>query len=171
MEDNTLLAEKETVVEKEKAVPKKLKRSDKQSSVMDKPNYDLIEELTPEEREALKDEEEITPEESPEARKQKRFRVKIAAIAMATIGVLSAGWVTYNIITIANVSSQVATVTADYSINMTKYLIKISALDGANKGNELIETYPEELQDKTETSIKSNWFDKLCNLISRIFGG
>ena len=46
-----------------------------------------------------------------------------------------------------------------------------SAIDTTKKGMEFIETFPEEEFDAGEAGKKSNWFDKLCNFFSGLFGG
>ena len=168
-----LMSDKETVVEKETPKKEEHRQSEKKvkPAVIDTPNYDLIEELTPEEREAIKEAEEKPEEESFEAKRKKRIRIRIASIAMAVIGFMSLSWTAYNIASIASVNTQITAVATEYSINIAKYALKIKALDGLNNGNELIETYPEELQDKTEIIPQSNWFDRFCNWLSRIFGG
>lgn len=77
-----------------------------------------------------------------------------------------------NVIAIDQMSSNLAGIEYElYEVNLPKYLKDIADLDTTKKGMEFIETFPEEEFDAGEAGKKSNWFDKLCNFFSGLFGG
>lgn len=118
--------------------------------VIEKPNYDLIENAK------------LKPKKS---RKSLKKIIFCCALAMASIGCVT------NCVIIDNLSSQYIAVEDSYNLNLFKYLKNINNLNASNKSLELFETYPEELQNPSSLGKSSNWFDKITNFIAGLFGG
>lgn len=128
-------------------------------NVIEKPNYDLIEENK-----------KVVKFKSTQKLKKKPSK-KAASIAIACALAFTAGIAVANCVIIENMNSSYIQIDETYQLNLASYLRNISNLDQAQKGMEFIETYPEEMLDAGDTGKKSNWFDRLCNFIAGIFGG
>lgn len=128
-------------------------------NVIEKPNYDLIEEN----RKVIK--------LKQSDKKKKTNSKKVAGIVMAcTLGASALVCVT-NTIIIDNMSSNFTQIDETYKMNLKKYLKHIYDLDTTKKSMEMIETYPEDMLDAGDLGKVSNWFDRLCNFIVGMFGG
>lgn len=142
--------------------------SAKSSSVIESPNYDLIETLSPEQREKIfKIEEE--KEEVNAKPKTNKFKIIMFSILFAIFGI----WGIVNIATLDNISSQISDISYEYNMNLLQYLNNLHNLDITNSENmqNLFETIPKEDLPATSIGEQSNWFDRFCNFISGLFGG
>lgn len=153
--------------ESQKQVAQKTIASAKSSSVIESPNYDFIETLSPEQRQKIF-KEEVKEEESVKA-KPKRFKLIIFSILFAIFGV----WGIINIATLDNLSSQISNLSYEYDMNLIRYLDYLCRIDITNSDNmqNLFETIPKEDLPATSMGEQSNWFDRFCNFISGLFGG
>lgn len=154
-------------IEKKEEEAEVAKIESKVSQVIEKPNYDLMEQLTPEQHEKV-----FKIEKEQQAKPQVKFgRLKwiVLSVLLAIFGV----WGIVNISTLDSLSSQVANVESNYSINIVKYTNKLIALDGASADNmeKLLPTIPDQQTQPTEIGQQTNWFDRLCNFIGGLFGG
>ena len=139
----------------------------KVSSVIEKPNYDYIETLSDSQREKVfKIEKEEKVIEKP---KPSKIKIWVMGILLAIFGVWGIG----NIITVENVGAQIAEVSTEYSLNLATYLKNLTSLDATNSENmnNLFQTIPEEESPASEVGQQSNWFDRICNFITGLFGG
>lgn len=101
-------------------------------------------------------------------KKKKKFRLKLITVVYAIILALSAGWITYNAVELTKTNYQIV-----------QYLVKIDQLDTANQVENgdgtvitsIVEVETRELSEPTKTQPQTNWFDRLCNFFSNIFGG
>lgn len=141
-------------------------RASQKSLVIEKPNYDFIESLSPEEEKKVYKIDRKRAEEKPSTF-AKRLRTALFALV---VGVCSI-WGIINIVDIANLQSEISAVSEQYKINLANYLLKLGTIDSANSYNELFETYPETPSAPSSIAKQSNWFDRLCNFIARLFGG
>lgn len=142
-----------------------VKEESKIVSVIEKPSYDEIEELSQEERKKIF-KINIGQETS---QKPKRFKLMIVSLLIAIFGI----WGIINVATIDSVSSQIVEVSTQYELNLANYLKNLYMLDATNSENmeNLFETIPEEGGKVTQIEGKSNWFDRFCNFLSGLFGG
>ena len=136
------------------------------SSIIEKPNYDYIEELTPEEEQKVY---KIEKEKQTAKPKYARKRLRIALFSLV-LSVCSI-WGIINIISISNLQSQISAVTETYQLNLFNYLSKLATLDTASNYNELFPTYPEAQNPPASVEKSSNWFDRFCDFIAGLFGG
>ena len=128
-------------------------------NIIEKPNYDLIEEN----KKIVK--------LSKKSETKKINKKKVAGLVMAcTLGASALICVT-NTIILDNMNSSVVQIDKTYNINLVDYLKNINNLDATKKGMEFIETYPDELLDAGDLGKQSNWFDKLCSFLGGLFGG
>lgn len=138
---------------------KKEEKQEVSQNVIEKPNYDLIEENK-----------KIVKLKKNEKKKKANSK-KVAGIVMAcTLGASALVCVT-NTIIIDNMSSNFTQIDETYKLNLRKYLKHIYDLDTTKKSMEMIETYPEDMLDAGDLGKVSNWFDRLCNFIGGMFGG
>lgn len=152
----------------DKTQPVQEEASAKSSSVIESPNYDLIETLSPEQREKIfKIEEE--KEEVKAKPKTNKFKIIMFSILFAIFGI----WGIVNIATLDNISSQISDISYEYNMNLLQYLNNLHNLDITNSENmqNLFETIPKEDLPATSIGEQSNWFDRFCNFISGLFGG
>lgn len=167
-EKNVLQQKTQTPVqEKEELVEEEVEVESKVSSVIEKPNYDYIETLSDSQREKIfKIEKEEKVKEKP---KPSKIKVWVAGILLAIFGV----WGICNVVTVENVGAQIAEVSAEYSLNLAKYLKNLTSLDATNSENmnNLFQTIPEEESPAADVAEQSNWFDRICNFITGLFGG
>ncbi len=154
--------------ESQKQVAQKTIASAKSSSVIESPNYDFIETLSPEQRQKIFKEEEVKEDVSVKA-KPNRFKLIIFSILFAIFGV----WGIINIATLDNLSSQISNLSYEYDMNLIRYLNNLYQIDITNSDNmqNLFETIPKEDLPATSMGEQSNWFDRFCNFISGLFGG
>lgn len=148
--ENLIAKQYEVAVEEEKQVSQ---------NIIEKPNYDLIEENK-----------KLVRLKTRKTEKKKSNK-KLASIAIVCGLAVSALISITNCVIIENMNANYVQIEETYKLNLSKYLKNINNLDQAQNGMELIETYPEDLLDAGDIGKKSNWFDRLCNFIGGIFGG
>lgn len=125
-------------------------------TVIETPNYDLI------------DVKETGLKFDEKTKVKKRFRQRIFIGVFCFVFAICAGWVVYNSIEINNTNYQIV-----------NYLIKIDQLDQINQvqsgDGSLISTVvpiePAPLAEPTETQPQTNWFNKFCNWLTKVFRG
>lgn len=150
--------------EKDKLIQEQYKTETQQQesqNIIEKPNYDFIEEN----KKVVKLRKKIT--ENKKSSKTKNRKV-ILAFGLAICSVLCVT----NITLLDNYSSSLSQIESEfYDVNLPKYLKNIANLDTTKKSMEFLETYPTEMQEAGDLGEETNWYDKLCNFISGIFGG
>lgn len=178
-EETTLLLEKETkepVTEKAKetSVEKEEKKSLKRlfeekkelETVVETPNYDKIEELPPETRKRIF-------KLKKESEKKSKFKIN-KKLKMAIIGIafciLGAFCITTSI-EISKASQNLQQIESEYSASLASLIQKINSTETGNRMLSLFETFPEESLSASSFYESSNWFDRLCNFLSGLFGG
>lgn len=155
------------VSQSEKQIEKETKKSEA-SSVIEKPNYDMIEELSEEEREKVYviEKEEVKPQTS---KKPSLFKKIVVGILFGIFGI----WGIVNLTQIDLISSQVAEVSSEYNMNLVTYLNNLRNLDATNSENmqNLFDTIPDQEIKASGIEKQSNWFDRFCNFLGGLFGG
>lgn len=136
------------------------------SSTIDSPNYDFIEELTPQEAEKVYKLE----REKSEAKPKNVFK-KLRLALFSLIAGVCLVWGIVNTVQIAQLQDQINLANQEYQLKLGQYLSKLATLDSVSSYNELFETTPEEMLPPASMPEKSNWFDRFCNFITGIFGG
>lgn len=120
----------------------------------------------------------IEAETQQKPTKSKKFRYKLIAIGYALVLAICIGWTIGNAIAINNQAGALTTASTSYEINVVKYTMKIAQLDGievSDSADEFspitsgFELQPEPLQHPTDYTTSTNWFDKLCNWLSKLF--
>ena len=152
--------EKEILIAQQyEKIEQKEEKQEVSQNIIEKPNYDLIEEN----KKIVKIKQKTYS--------KKKSNKKLASIAIAcALGVSSVIAIT-NCVIIENMSANYMQIDETYKLNLAKYLKNINNLDQAQNSMEFLETYPEDLLDAGDTGEKSNWFDRFCNFIGGIFGG
>ena len=110
-------------------------------------------------------------------KRNKKFRVKLLAVTYALVIGICAGWTIGNAIAINNQASILELTKTDYELNL-KYIQKLGQLDTeiTDDNDEFspissaVELQPLPLTSPTDYEKTSNWFDKLCNWLSNMFG-
>ena len=161
--------EKEKLIEKQyekEEAPQQDQKEEKvfkqevSQNIIEKPNYDFIQES------------DMVVKLSRKENAKKKPRKKRLSLFLSIALGISAIICVSNVIAIDQMSSNLAGIEYElYEVNLPKYLKDIADLDTTKKGMEFIETFPEEEFDAGEAGKKSNWFDKLCNFFSGLFGG
>lgn len=151
-------------VESQEAVQSQPQASN--SLIIEKPNYDFIETLSPEQRERIFTEEKPEEEAKPKANK---FKVILFSILFAIFGI----WGIINITTLDSLGSQISDITTEYNMNLISYLNNLHNLDATNSQNmeNLFQTIPTDPLPPNSIDEQSNWFDRFCNFIAGLFGG
>ncbi len=139
--------------------PKEEKTQQVSQKVIEKPNYDLIEEN----KKIVK--------LKKKTKTKSVNKKKVASIALACALGASAVVCVSNAILIDNMSSSFVQIDETYKLNLAQYLQNIYKLDTAKKGMEIVETYPDDLLDAGDLGEYSNWFDRLCSFLGGLFGG
>ena len=132
------------------------------------PNYDMIKEISPERRKKIYKVEKIENEDKP---KPFTFNKKLKIILFSLIFFVAGAFFVSSGVQLIDASNRLAATEATYSTNLPKLIKKINGIDNSNTALELIDTYPEEVEDPSTISKDTNWFDKICNFISGLFGG
>lgn len=155
------------VSQSEKQIEKETKKSEA-SSVIEKPNYDMIEELSEQEREKVYviEKEEVKPQTN---KKPSLFKKIVVGILFGIFGI----WGIVNLTQIDLISSQVAEVSSEYNMNLATYLNNLRNLDATNSENmqNLFDTIPDQEIKASGIEKQSNWFDRFCNFLGGLFGG
>lgn len=139
----------------------------KVSSVIEKPNYDYIAELSESQRKKVYV---ISHEEAVQPKKRVS---KLTAIVISLLFAIFGVWGIVNIATIDNLAGQITEVSTEYELNLINYLKNLYSLDATNSENmeNLFETIPDESLPPEQIAKQSNWFDRFCNFIAGLFGG
>lgn len=177
-EETTLLLEKEVEASTEKKVKKiviekKNKESLKtlfssqepdSSKVIEKPNFDKIDELPQEKRSKIF---KLKRTERTSTKTNKKLKVALLGLAFC---ILVAFCITTTI-NIVKVNSRLEGLQNSYNASLSDLIQKIYSTETGNRSLNLFETFPEE--DLTASSIyeSSNWFDRFCNFLTGLFGG
>ena len=134
-----------------------------------RPNYDMIQEISPEKRKKIYKVEKVESEEKP---KPFAFNKKLKTILFAIVFIVAGAFMlTSGIELIDAANSLSSSQTTYYDIKLPGLIKKIDGIDNSNKALELIETYPDEIEEPSSISKNTNWFDRICNFISGLFGG
>ena len=138
------------------------------STIIERPNYDFIEELSPEQREKIF---KIEEQEKKSETKPKTSKIKsiVIAILFAIFGV----WGIINIATLDSLGGQISDISTEYDMNLISYLNNLHNLDATNGENmeNLFQTIPKDDVPPSSIGEQSNWFDRFCNFIAGLFGG
>ncbi len=161
--------EKSSDMQPSKTATAEPKSSADNSLIIETPNYDMIETLSPEQRKKIFKIEENVKSESEAKAKPNRFKIIMFSILFAIFGI----WGIVNIATLDNISSSLSEITAEYNMNLASYLNNLHTLDGTSAENmeNLFETIPKDDFPPNSIGEQSNWFDRFCNFISGLFGG
>lgn len=146
----------------------KLALKEKEKTVVETPNYDMIKEISPEKRKQIYKLEKSLPKQEA---KPFAFNKKLKIILFAIVFLLGGAFCLTSGIDMINSSTAMQVAQTEYELSVSKLIKKISKIDSGNKTLELIETYPDELKEPSSIDESSNWFDKICNFISGLFGG
>lgn len=161
-QNEDFVKEKEILIQQQFSENKAMEETSMQQTsqkVIEKPNYDLIEE----DKKIVK----LKKTDKPKSKSKKR----VAGIVLACTLGASAIVCVANTFVLENLNSQFLQIDEIYKFNLASYLKNIYNLDVTQKSMEMIETYPEEILDAGDLGQKSNWFDRLCNFIGGLFGG
>lgn len=155
--------EKETLIQQQFETEAKTETENKTANqnIIEKPNYDLIEEN----KKIVKLGRKKQDKQKPESKKKNWF------LALAIAFGLSATICVTNAVIIDNMQSSIVSLDETYQLNLAKYLKNLAKLDTTKESMEIIPTYPEDLNEAGDIGEKSNWFDRICNFIGGIFGG
>lgn len=132
------------------------------------PNYDLIKEISPEKRKKIYKIQKIEPSEKA---KPFSFNKKLKIILFSLIFFVAGAFCLTSGIQLIDASSSLSISQTTYEANVLKLIKKIHKIDNSNTALELIDTYPSEIEEPSSISKDTNWFDKICNFISGLFGG
>jgi hypothetical protein len=197
MEDKELMTEKQTEVqsrtatailekEEEKPVDKskinlqklreelerekqfKAESKKKERAVVETPNYDFIKEISPEKRKKIY---KIEKTQSQTNVKPFTFSKKLKFILFSIVFIIGGAFCISSGVQLLDASNALNAAQTQYEISLAQLIKKMSKIDSGNNLLELIETYPTELLEPSSIAESSNWFDKICNFISGLFGG
>lgn len=111
------------------------------------------------------------------AKPKTRFRIFVFAL----VGVLACmfGWTIYNAVEIQTLTSEIEQASKIYSVNVYNYINNLSKTDDLTNPDSIfnldslseagIVPLQPSKEEQTEFSVKSNWFDRLCNWLSSLF--
>jgi len=177
-EETTLLLEKEVQEKTEKkvkslVVAKQTKEQTKNlfssevktEKFVEKPNFDKIEELSPEKRNKIFKVESAKADSSYKVNK----KLKLGILGLCFC-LLFAFCITTSI-EIAKANAELQAEQSAYSANLAKLIKKINSSESGNRASSLFETYPDEDLGATSIYETSNWFDRFCSFLAGFFGG
>jgi len=153
-------------LETEKEQKKQMRK--KEQAVVETPNYDMIKEISPEKRKQIYKVEKVEPEEKA---KPFTFNKKLKIILFGLVFLLAGAFCISSGVQMINASTAMQVAQSEYELSLGKLIKKISKIDSGNKTLELIPTHPKELKTPSSIEESSNWFDRICNFISGLFGG
>lgn len=153
-------------LEREKAQKKQMLK--KEQAVVETPNYDMIKEISPEKRKQIY---KVEKTENQEKAKPFAFNKKLKIILFGIVFLLAGAFCITSGVQMLNSSTAMQVAQTEYDLSLSKLLKKMSKIDSGNKSLELIETHPTDLNTPSSIEESSNWFDRLCNFISGLFGG
>ena len=161
--------EEKSIKEYEKIIENDEKKIESDSStIIEKPNYDMIDTLSDEQRTKVF---EVKNDRRKLFTKPKRnmFKLVMLSILFALFGV----WGIVNLAEIDSLNRNIAQVSTEYKVNLVSYLNNLHNLDATNSNNmeNLFETISEAGPGAPTLKEQSNWFDRFCNFIGGLFGG
>ena len=138
------------------------------STIIERPNYDFIEELSSEQRDKIF---KIEKQETKSETKPKTN--KLRNIVLALLFLIFGVWGIINIATLDSLGSQISDISTEYDMNLISYLNNLHNLDATNSENmeNLFQTIPKDEVPPNSIGQQSNWFDRFCNFIAGLFGG
>lgn len=108
-----------------------------------------------------------------------KARLKVITFGFFAVLTCFIGWVIYNAVEIETLRAQMEAANKTYSVNIVNYINNISKADDLTSDSlfnlqqlseaGIVPLEPSELKNNVEYSVKSNWFDRLCNWLSGIF--
>lgn len=118
-------------------------------------------------------------------KKSYSFRIKLVTGVYCILVALFGGWVIGNAVDIARTNANIYETVAEQErveADIKSIVLKIKNFDDASQNpeddstvkkmiTETIETTPETPIEPNEYTVESNWFDVICNWISKLFGG
>lgn len=127
----------------------------------------------------------ISQPNKPPIKPQKNysFRIKLACGVYVILVALFGGWIISNAVNITNTNNQIVETVesnSQYEADIAKLVKSINDLNKANENDpslevsiitNTIEISPKPLDNPTQITPSSNWFDAICNWFARIFGG
>lgn len=162
-----LKTEKTREVErKDRELTKKLFSEPVQEEVIEKPNFDKIEDLPPEKRKKVF---KVTSEKEEKQKFKLNKKLKMAIIGIVFC-LLTAFCITSGV-EIAKTNAQIESVQSNYDASLTSLIQKIYSTETGNRSLNLFETFPEEDLGASSFYESSNWFDRVCNFLAGMFGG
>ena len=136
----------------------------------------------PSEEETLSDvqEENISEDENkPVKRAKSKTRFRIFIFGLISVLACMCGWSIYNAVEIKTLTAEIEQANKIYSVNVYNYVKTISKADDLTNKDSItnldslseagIVPLQPTKEDKSEYSVKSNWFDRLCNWLSNLF--
>ena len=140
-----------------------------------------IENQIEEEAEVSKMEEETVPDQEEKPRQRAKFKTRLKIICVGTVLVLACmvGWTIANAVQIETLTSEMEQANKIYSVNIVTHISNISKADDLTNPDSIFNL--DELSNAevvplqptpsapTEYSVRSNWFDRLCNWLSNLF--
>ncbi len=162
--------------------PEQIQEIQEQEMISDKPTFEGMQEIE------LADVVQEVPDvqndvQAKQKFKKAKFRVKFITIAVCIAIAMFSGLAIYNAVEINRLNTQIATNQTKVEVDTAKYIYKISKVDdliedgkkapvdtfqiGADK---YLESYPEEIEDVTQITQESNWFDRFVQSIRNFFG-
>lgn len=134
------------------------------------------------EEETLSDvqEENISEDENkPVKRAKPKTRFRIFIFGLISVLACMCGWSIYNAVEIKTLTAEIEQANKIYSVNVYNYVKTISKADDLTNKDSItnldslsdagIVPLQPTKEDKSEYSVKSNWFDRLCNWLSNLF--
>lgn len=137
----------------------------------------LEEEQTQEEILDDETQEEIQNDVSKKPKAKTRFRIFLFGLVGVLVCMM--GWAISNAIQIKTLTAEIEQANKVYSVDIVKYIQNISKADDLTNPDsitnldalseaEIVPLQPTQ-SDPVEFSVKSNWFDRLCNWLSNLF--
>lgn len=109
-----------------------------------------------------------------------KLRLKLAICAFALVLTCLGGWAIYNAVEIKTLTGEAQAKNAEYNINVMKVIKTTSKLDDLTNPNSItnldelesaniVQIIPKEKVSPKTIEKQSNWFDRLCNWLSKLF--
>ncbi len=110
-----------------------------------------------------------------------KTRFKIITFGFCAVLACFMGWSIYNAVEIKTLTAEMEQANKAYSVNVINYISNISKADDLTNPDsifdleklseaEVVPLQPSALEKPVEYSVKSNWFDRFCNWLGKIFG-
>jgi hypothetical protein len=110
------------------------------------------------------------------------FKARLKIIVFGFVAVLTCfmGWSIYNAVEIETLRAEMEASNKTYAVNIYNYIKNISKANALNDEDSIynlqelsnagvVPLEPSALENPSEYTIKSNWFDRLCNWLSGVF--